>query len=399
MSATAKTTPLRTAATAWSAARAAIIARVSCTAVCELAGMQPLHGRWPCPNPTHKGQERGPDLTFNRDATGWRCHACNAGGSVFDLAIHVGAARDIGDAIKVLAALAGVELPTTKWQPAARQQRGVSDNELERDAATVPAERASEIRRRFAAYTQRHFTADTPGAAYLESRQIPFYSALEAGCGWVADPDSLNAALRGKYDAAELRAAGLIGKRGGFLGQRHRLVIADRVGGDGSVLALRSIAADAKPKEIAVGRGVFGVSCQASRNRLSVHTMWVWCEGTTDWLTALSLGFAAIGIPGAGQWRYGIDAMRKLRTVAPSMFDPAAAGKHLIYFDADEAGQRGATEFAKALMAELPPSHMVRVAKPPGQTADGSAVKDLNDCVRLGATAEELRQGWLGLFQ
>lgn len=395
-------TTLRSTAADWNACRRAILARITCVSVCELAGLVSSHDRWPCPNPAHKGQDRGPDLTFNRDSTGWRCHACNAGGSAFDLAVHVGAARDIADAIKVLGALAGVELPQTKWQPRTptrpnldqNQNGGNSEMDLESAAAAIPADRAAEIRCRFATVTQNHFTPSCSGAEYLESRSIPFEAAKSAGCGWVADPEAADRVLREKYSLAELRAAGLIGRRGGFLGYRHRLIIADRLT-DGSVLALRSIAGDAKPKEFAAGRGVFGAGgSEIARWRLAQHSLWIWCEGTTDWLTALALGFAAIGVPGAGQWKYAIEAIRQMMAVAPSLVSDPLLQRHVIFFDADTAGQTGARQFEAALCAELPTSHAIRIAVPPG---DGA--KDLNDCVRLGATAEDLRAGFAALFE
>lgn len=432
---TPETSPFRNATADWATARRAIIARVTCADVCRLAGIESRHDRYPCPNPEHRGQSRGPDLTFNRDATGWRCHACNAGGSVFDLAVHLGAASGIGDAIRVLGALAGVELPTTNWRPGSGAGRGRgkgrdgsdtgsdADSEspesaLETAAAAVPAERAAEIRRRFATVTQSHFTADTAGAEYLESRSIPFAAAKSAGVGWVADPSAAEQVLREKYTPAELRAAGLISRRGRFFGTTHRLVIADRQT-DGSALALRSISPAAKPKEIACGRGVFGLTAEMLDTAIGsgadscdggvgdcAENPWVWCEGTTDWLTAFALGFKAVGIPGAGQWRYAIEAVRA------NLEKFSVFSHHVIAFDSDEAGQRGARQFGDALRqlfrsigtgnANGEPHGIapaVATWQPCGVTADGSACKDLNDCVRLGATADELRAEFDSLFR
>lgn len=406
----------KSAAADWSAIRDEIKRRVTCSAVCELAGLSQRGGRWPCPNPAHHGQQRGPDLTMNREDSGWRCHACAAGGSVFDLAVHVGAARDFADAVRVLAALAGVTLPA--FSPtgfglgnSAAGARGATnrraESELEAAAALIPAERACEIRRRFAAVTQQHFTPDTAGAEYLAERHIPFDAARSAGCGWIADPTLADRVLREKYTPAELRAAGLIGKRGGFLGHRHRLTISDPNGGDGRALALRSIAPDAKPKEIACGRGVIGYTREMFDSATATvragddsegasEQLLIWCEGTTDWLTAFGLGLLAVCIPGAGQWKYAIDAIKRDRAEPTCLL--RFNTRHVILFDGDAAGQSGAAALSIALRAECGVSESDVIIVAPSAIADSNC-KDLSDCVRLGAGREEIESALRSMFR
>jgi hypothetical protein len=88
------------------------------------------------------------------------------------------------------------------------------------------------------------------------------------------------------------------------------------------------------------------------------------CEGASDTAAAISLGFDAIGVPGAGQ---GTD----IATVY-------ARGRDVVIVaDKDEAGERGAAKLAKAVSAT---AQSVRTVVPP--------VKDLREWLICGATRQ-----------
>ena len=97
------------------------------------------------------------------------------------------------------------------------------------------------------------------------------------------------------------------------------------------------------------------------------------CEGESDTAAALTLGFDAIGVPGAGQCTATAAAFAQGRDV-------------VVMADDDTAGASGAAKLAQALLGT---ANSVRIAKP------SSGFNDLREWLKAGATREDV-EGAIG---
>ncbi len=343
---------LRNGAANWRAVRTEISRRVSCQYLLELAGVARRGARWACPHPCHHGQGDSPDLVLNLEKNTWRCYSCAAKGNeqsrgnVFGLAVHVGMASDWREAVSLLADFAGVEIPDL---PKESKDHG----------PTVPDTTRREIRERFARFAARDewFTKACGGARWLErERGIPFSVSRSAGAGWIADPKGLHEALKERWAPDKLQAAGLCSKRGFPLFKMNRLVLPASTGASG--LALRKIGKPQKFKELSAGSPLWGM------DMLDGAELVVVCEGPIDWLSALTCGVPAIGVPGTARWHMVIEKLDQLPAVPV-----------VVIFDGDEAGRACAPKLVNALVNLG--RHAVALDVPDGA--------DLNDLLRAGA--------------
>lgn len=233
-------------------------------------------------------------------------------------------------------------------------------------AARSPAEDDSDRRRVLAALLDLCPPVGGKHARYLQKRRI-FKRTWDAQrIRMIEDYPGVGEALRAAFDAATLERAGVCNAAGHLRFYRHTLLFPyfDRAG-DAVYLQARTI--DPKPagpkgplpKELSLA-GPIPLPYNAHLLDESPGHLYL-CEGVIDTLTLLEQGFAAVGVPGASNFKAAWAPLFHNKTVH-------------VAFDPDAAGDAGA---ARALDLLIAAGVDARRFTPPGGM-------DLNDWFRKG---------------
>jgi DNA primase len=293
-----------------------VAAALPLTAAAVALGMDVVGNRARCFNAQghQHGVDRNPSLHFWSDTNRFKCFACGVSGDVIDL-VQAVRQTDFRSAVEWITAQATGRLPV---QTATVRGR------------VVPDAAAREV---YDALFELSCPIDewSPTGRYLMDRGIAPAVASAAGSRQVGDPGELWAALVGRFGEDRLRAAGLVSRNNRFLFGGHSLLFFYVDGGQPVYVQARDVTGRATAKELSLA----GLSSPAPYNADQLRHLLdrvVVCEGCIDTLSAIRLGYSAVGVPGvAGFHNDWYDRFRNVGTV-------------VILFDNDDAGLRAAAE-------------------------------------------------------
>lgn len=307
--------------------RDAILARIDLEVLAdELLGprARPAIRMWPCPNPDHPQTGRTPPLSIFTARAGhqrWHCHGCGDGGTAIDLLLATRHAHDVRDALEWLAHRVGFAV-----QPPAPGQHRLAVPASAARPAPEPARRpAPHVIEQLDAYVAAcvehlHSPAGRPVWAWLtERRAIPPEVIEAAGIGtdpgarYLARPDGVPKVFPAVV--FPVRQDGHVI----YTLSRHLRPVVSRWWNTAERLAPNPRVAFYQPP----GRAVGGI---------------VVTEGPIDALSALSAGYQAAAVLGAG-------------TITPTVAEQLAATSQrlLLAFDNDAEGRRAHEHLADLL--------------------------------------------------
>jgi DNA primase len=174
----------------------------------ELKGLCPFH------------QEKTPSFHVNEQKQSWYCFGCEKGGDMFDFVEQIEKV-DFPGALRILADMAGVELPERSGAAMERAQLRRRLVELNRLAA------------QYYEYVLHTMPAGEPGRQLLERRRVDEATARRFGLGYAPGGGSFATFLRKRsHSMADAVAAGLVRRGGGqdFFQQRLMVPIRDERG-------------------------------------------------------------------------------------------------------------------------------------------------------------------------
>ncbi len=316
---------------------AQIKALIDCRAVAQELNLPHRWGSFLCPfHDDHK-----PSMSVR--ATGFKCWACGATGDAIKLVAQV---RKVNfrDALAYLASRCGITLPAPS-RPRSSLRGAFADQlplrpvtpKATDDRPTIDPERRAAILTEFAeaARLRPGHAPHAPAFSYLKRRGISAATAVEAGVGFVADYDLAKDWLTRRASVAELQAAALFNAKGNFRLFRHRLVLPYWCAGEVAMLQARNIDWRDKerdgPKELTAGNVVIPFNADVL---LDLQEEVYVAEGCIDSLSLMELGFVAVGVPGAGNFR---------PDWVPLFED---VGEVILCLDNDAAGDEGAEQIA-----------------------------------------------------
>jgi DNA primase len=291
----------------------------------------------------HRRGDRHPSMVLLTDVNRFRCYGCDVKGDVIDFV----------RAVLNLSFLEAVEwLEALPSDPAVRRQN-------KRVSPLEPPAAATAVYRRLFELC-RPVDDDTPGGAYLASRCITVSVAAQHHVVEMLSPAEVWASLQAEFPHDLLRTAGLVSRRGHFLFARHPLLFFHVDGGVPTYVAARCIDGRSDVNELSLA----GVRCPApylADTLRHPHELVVVCEGRIDPLSAVELGYTAVGVPGVHGFRdEWLPLFGAAKTVGVA-FDLDCAGR--------EAGRELRTKF--------------RLNGIPAVEFQPCAGKDLNDCLRF----------------
>jgi DNA primase len=270
------------------------------------------------------GKDTNPSLVFFPDSNRYKCFACGVRGDAIDLVRAVRGLR-FQEALAWLnakfphAAAAGLAFnPQVDSKPPASK------------AFSVPDERAVEV---YAAlYAKCYEVAPfTPAGEYLIGRGLDLDLANEYLVGELYNPQEAREALGEKFSIDQIRAAGLVSRAGNFLFARHPLLFFYFNDGYPVYIQGRDITGNATCKELSLSGLCSPVPYNAALIATQPERVCL-CEGCIDTLSALQMGYPAVGVPGVRGFR-------------PEWFTNFQGISQIdILFDNDTAGQQAAVE-------------------------------------------------------
>jgi DNA primase len=314
--------------------------------VAELLGLQGRGRRYWCPACQTDGG-RTPDLSVTD--TGFRCFKCN---------VH-------GDAVELVKLVRRIDFPTAlDWLAAATGQARRNGRTETTRRTRKPPEPRTHAGTAYPTHRQSTESAASHGdayAAFLDGCRPVEGSALAYLTGRGIDADvvahlglrfcgreyaELMTRLEAGFGRDALQAAGLLatGKRGpyptfwsyyskqiGFLvlpyiQDRHPVYLKARPPLDKATAEAKDV-----PRFLNTGRAVpclYNVDILGDADRVLI------CEGETDTLTALSHGYAAVGIPGWSHFK-------------PAWVELFCGKTVFLVLDADRAGDQGVRDIAR----------------------------------------------------
>jgi DNA primase len=266
----------------------------------------------------HKlGRDTHPSLTLLPDANRFKCYSCGISGDVIDFVRGV-RGGSFCEAVAWLEQRAGSRPVGAVPAPCASPQ------------SFLPDEAAREV------YTALYqdcckMYQEMPGGAYLHNRGIDLEVANRCGVAEVDDPAELWGLLMARFGQERLQAAGLVSRSGRFLFGGHTLLFAYFDDGWPVYLQARDVTGQAKCKELSLAGLRSPVPYNADILRQPLDHVSI-CEGCVDTLSAIQLGYPAVGIPGVTGFR--AEWFERFQHV----------GQVHILFDNDDAGQKHAAE-------------------------------------------------------
>jgi DNA primase len=328
----------------------------------EYVGLCPFHA------------EKTPSFSLNAEKAVWHCYGCDAGGDLITF-VRRYENMDFNDAIRLLAARAGVEV-----RESADIRRRRSEREAIYEANSVAK-----------SYFMESLRDCKEARAYVERRGLREETCQTFGVGYAPDSwDGLVAALSQAHIDLQLALrAGLISTRQNDRGYvdffRRRLMFpvfnltAEVIAFGGRALG------DEQPKYLNTrntavytkGHHVYGL--HIARRAAAAHEALIVVEGYVDCLALHQAGFTnAVASLGTA---FTVEQARELRRVASNLY---------LCFDGDAAGQAATARSIDMLVDE---GLLVRVVRlPKGRDPDSIVLEDGRD---VFASLLEQSQGWV----
>jgi DNA primase len=267
----------------------------------------------------HKGgNDAHPSLKFFPEVNGYKCYACGAKGDVIGL---VRAVRGVGfgDAVKWLEDQFGGTAGKTTVPNIRTVPRNRTPDEQAVKVYTALWTKCFELRPTFDC------------AHYLRKRGLTLTLAKRHDVAALYDSREVWGELIDEFGADRLRAAGLMSESDRFLFAGHRLLFYYYDGDRPVYLQARDVTGRSQCKELSPAGLHSPVPYNVNLLREKLDEVYV-CEGCIDTLSALQMGYPAVGVPGVTGFRD--EWFDRFRSV----------GQVYILFDNDAAGQRYAVE-------------------------------------------------------
>lgn len=299
--------------------------------------------------------EKTPSFTINDDKGFYHCFGCGAHGDAIRwMTEHNG--LPFIDAVKELAAAAGLDMPEADPRAAQRAERARGLHEALADAAKFYAE-------------QLHGIAGAEARALLDRRRVTADTARTFGMGYAPDSRTrLREALKSYGDAMLVEAGLLIQVEGKepydrFRGRlmipikdaRGRVIgFGGRIIGDGEPKYLNSPETPLFDK----GRSLYNLDRAAAASRKAGRVIAV--EGYMDVIALAQAGFGEAVAPlGTAMTEHQLDRLWRMADIP------------YLSFDGDNAGQKAAIRAAHRALPLLQPGRSLAfVTLPPGQDPD-----------------------------
>jgi DNA primase len=303
----------------------------------------------------HGGHDEHPSLVFYPDSNRFVCFACGVRGDLIDL---VRAVRGVTftQAVRWIESQTGGEFPAGDRPPDARpitQPRVPDAKDIE--IYSVLYELTYEI------------GPAMPAGQYLVGRGLDPDLANRHHATQMGDSDRLWEDLLRRFGRPRLAAAGLVSRSGRFLFSQHQLLFFYFDDGVPLFVQARDITGRSRCKELSLAGLHSPVPYNVDLLRQRPDQIHL-CEGCIDTLSALQLGYPAVGVPG----------VRGFRTEWFAHFK--GVGHVVLLFDNDEAGL--------AQAAELRAQFRIRGIK--ADASHPSKVKDMNDLLRQAGKRGQL---------
>jgi DNA primase len=317
-------------------------------------GLRAARGKFHCFNGRdhRRGEDRTPSLVLYPADGRFKCFGCGVGGDVIDLVRGV-LGVSFREAVAWITELAGGRGPAIPAGVAVCQPRQAG------------LDRAAEVYHALSDLTALP-EPGSPAGDYLLQRGIDPGTASAVGAREVAHVPSVWFSLLGKFGEDQVRDAGLVSRQGNFLFAHHHLLLFYLDGAKPVFVQARDVTGTAAAKELRPS----GLPCPLPYNANALRgpppRVYV-CEGCIDTLSALQLGYPAVGVPGVQSFRD--EWFPRFRAV-PQVY---------VVFDNDEAGRRGGAELCARFRLH---GFRVEVVHPP-------VGKDVNDFLVACRKGEE----------
>lgn len=317
-------------------------------AVARALGIE-LHGRRAsCFNAAAHGggTDARPSLVFYQNNNQYHCFACGVHGDAINL-VRAILQLDFRAAVAWIMGLAGGAPPGT-----------AKCSEISSAGARTPDRAAIQVYETLYAMTSA-IGPDTPAGLFLRGRQIDLKLANDHHARQIQDPQSLWDGLTKSFGFERLHDAGLVSRSNRFLFARHCLLFFYFCPGSPVFVQARDITGQAHSKELSLAglHSAVPYNIEILDTRAASVAI---CEGCIDTLSALQMGFPAIGVPGVTGFRQ--EWFEFFRRV----------GQVNVVFDNDDAGRRQGIELRSQFRRR-------------GVKADcfhPTSVKDLNDILK-----------------
>ncbi len=326
----------------------------------ELWGLCPFH------------QEKTASFHVNEQKQSWFCFGCQKGGDMFEF-VELIEKTDFRGALRILAEMAGVELP--ERTPGAQQRSQLRRRLIE----------LNELAARYYEYVLHQLDAGEPGRQLLGQRGVDAETARRFGLGYAPGGSGLAAFIQKRqHSMADAIAGSLVRHRGQDFFQR-RLVVPIR-DERGQVVAFtgRTVEAGEVRKYVnspdtpaySKGRVLFGLDL--AKKEIEARSHAVIMEGQFDVMVGHQFGVTnAIASSGTALTDDQLKLLRRFTDEA------------VLVFDNDAAGRRASTR-----AVELAQKHELRTRVARGM---GDA-KDPDEFLRNGGVWDEVlkeaRPGW-----
>jgi DNA primase len=338
-------------------------------------GLVVTHHRIKCPMPgRHTHGDRTPSVTLWPERGLFKCWVCpDVKGDAIAL-VRLIQGTGFAEAIRWLQSRSGMAFTSgtrSETQGSAAQPRATQA----RPTPSSAADAGSEIPRGVPAVTtapdpersvilkklfELAAPISGPAAKYLQSRRIFKRTWEKQGLRWIDHYARISSDLVEAFGLPALQQHGLFNADGHFRYYRHVLLFPYfDLKGDPVYLQARAVQATVTPKELSLA-GPIPLPYNIAALKQGKRHVYL-CEGVVDTLTMLEQGMAALGVPGASNFK---------PEWVPLFLDHVM---HIV-FDPDAAGEAGAHR-VEALLAEAGISAR-RIPLPPG--------KDINDWLRSG---------------
>lgn len=294
------------------------------------------------------GKDTRPSLWLNRKRQRYCCMACDTRGDAIDLVRNV-LDCNFKDAVEFLQ-----HLPARPPQsPEKDSSDWLEDIRFAADVSVPPE--VIEVYRALVAWLPAP-QPRSPAGWYLQGRGIAPGLAESMGVREIVDRFRLKEQLLTTFGTDVVKKAGLLSVRGNLLFAHHPLLFIYYDGDAPVYIQARTLDPTDPRKELKPAGRPCPVPYYANTLRAGFGEVWI-CEGCIDTLSALQLGHAAVGVPGA----------RAFHPAWVKLFRGIADVR--IMFDNDEAGQEAARRVHRRFRRE---GIAARIFTPP-------AGKDIND--------------------